>query len=187
MKGRRLVYGRDSDIVQRIGALVQLLVLVALAGCRSTNEYNPFFDIADYDTVVVEDFEGHDTVGYAFAERVGRSLTDTGKFTRIVREKPEGEAILVRGKITRYSRGNPAMRLRYGHNIGNARFSAVVTVEDYRTRDLIATINLNETYEWMKDRSRITQDLDTLLDKAARQLADELVGEIGSGRSPISF
>jgi hypothetical protein len=72
------------------------------------------------------------------------------------------------------------MRLRYGHNIGNARFSAVVQIEDFATGDFVASFSLSETYDTTRDRERVHQDLDTLVERAAVRLAEKLT-ELAGG------
>ncbi len=164
----------EARLDLRVGIAGLLAFLFLLSGCRSRSEYNPFVDMGSYDTVVIEDFEGPGNAGYSFAERVARSLARETHFRRILRESPETAALRIRGRITRYSRGNPAMRLRYGHNIGNARFSAAVRIEDSRTGDFVASLVLNETYDQSKDRERVHQNLDTLMERAAVHLAEEI-------------
>lgn len=156
------------------GFVAGLGLALLLAGCSSIEDYNPFAEIGSIDTVVIEDFEGPGTAGFEFSERVARSIKATGQFLDILREKPPGKALRIRGKITRYSRGNPATRLRYGHNIGNARFYAVVQVQDYETGDFVASFALNETFDTTRDRERVNQDLDTLVERAAIRLAEKL-------------
>ncbi len=166
---------------RRIFKPLSLLVLVvAISGCRTVSDYNPFAEIRSFEAVVINDFEGPGTAGFEFSERVARSIQSSGLFSQILREKPQGKALRIRGKITRYSRGNPAMRLRYGHNIGNARFSAAVRVEDHATGDFVASFSLNETYDSTKDRERVNQNLDTLMERAAVRLAEKLA-ELANG------
>jgi hypothetical protein len=165
----------DEKTARKIYIPLSLLVLVAsISGCRTVSDYNPFAEIGSFESVVIEDFEGPGTAGFEFSERVARSVQSTGLFSQILREEPLGEALRIRGKITRYSRGNPAMRLRYGHNIGNARFSAVVQIEDFATGDFVASFSLSETYDTTRDRERVHQDLDTLVERAAVRLAEKL-------------
>jgi len=169
MKEARSCFGIRRSLV--VGLLT---ILVAATGCRSTSDYNPFVDIGSYDTVVIEDFEGPGNAGYAFAERIARTFARETHFRQILRESPDASALRIRGKITRYTRGNPAMRLRYGHNIGNARFAADVRIEDYKTGGFVASFSIYETYDTTKDRERIRQKLDTLMERAAVSLTEKL-------------
>jgi len=83
--------------------------------------------------------------------------------------------LCIQGKITRYSRGNPAIRLRYGHNIGNARFSVIVQIDDFATVDFVASFSFIETYDTTRDMERVHQDLDTLVERATIRFVEELV------------
>ena len=144
-------------------------------GCRTTSEYNPFASVSSYDTIVIEDFEGPGRSGYEFAERVAQAFATEGIGSRIVRSQETGRALRVEGVVTRYSRGNAAMRLRYGHNIGNARFAAKAVVTDNETGELVARVYLNESYDAVRDRNqRIHQDVDALAERAAQDFAKKL-------------
>ncbi len=147
----------------------------SLSGCLSTTEYNPFVDFDAYDIVLVEDFEGPGKVGYEFAARVTRALSTAGLFSSVVRTEPDGPALRVIGKVTDYDRGNPAMRRRYGHNIGNASFAAVVRLEDYHSGDFVGVVKLKETYQVVDRRDRLHQDVDDLAERAAQDLATQLL------------
>lgn len=155
-----------------MGGVWALLVV----GCSTTSEYNPFASVSSYETIVIEDFGGPGRSGYEFAERVAQAFASEGIGGRIVRSiDEEGRALRVQGVVTRYSRGNAAMRLRYRHNIGNARFAAKALVTDNETGELIARVYLNESYDAVRDRSqRIHQDLDVLAERAAQVFAKEL-------------
>jgi hypothetical protein len=148
---------------------------MGLAGCHSTTEYNPFVDVDAYEVVVVEDFEGPGKSGYEFAARVTRALSTAGLFSSVVRAEPDGPALRLRGEVTDYDRGNPAMRLRYGHNIGNASFAAIVRLEDYHTGDFVGVVKLKETYRVVDRQNRILQDVDDLAERAAQDLATQLL------------
>jgi len=148
---------------------------MALSGCLSTTEYNPFVDLDDYEVAVVEDFAGPGKSGYEFAARVTRALSAAGLFGSVIRAEPDGPALRVGGEVTDYDRGNPAMRIRYGHNIGNASFAAVVRLEDYHTGDFVGVIKLKETYQVVDRRNRIHQDVDDLAERAAQDLATQLL------------
>jgi len=67
------------------------------------------------------------------------------------------------------------MRLRYGHNIGNASFAAIVRLEDYHTGDFVGVVKLKETYRVVDRQNRILQDVDDLAERAAQDLATQLL------------
>jgi len=148
---------------------------MGLSGCHSTTEYNPFVDVDAYEVVVVEDFEGPGKSGYELAARVTRALSTAGLFSSVVRAEPDGPALRLRGEVTDYDRGNPAMRLRYGHNIGNASFAAIARLEDYHTGDFVGVVKLKETYRVVDRQNRILQDVDDLAERAAQDLATQLL------------
>ncbi len=147
---------------------------VTLLGCLTTEERNPYVDIESYDTVVIEDFSGHES-GYEFSERFAKELSQFGPFERVLRMKPDARAIRIRGEITTHEKGNPALRARYGRNIGNARFGAMAYLEDYETGEFIASLKVYESYSREPShRQRIHQSIETLIARAARQLAEEV-------------
>ena len=154
---------------------LSIAMVIGLWGCRSTTEYNPFVDIDAYEVVVVEDFEGPGKAGYEFAARVTRALSTSGLFSSVVRTEPGEPALRVLGKVTDYDRGNPATRMRYGHNIGNASFAAVVRLEDYHSGDFVGAVKLKETYRVVDRRNRLHQDVDVLAERAAQDLATQLL------------
>ena len=90
------------------------------------SDYNSFVEIGSFDVEVIEDFEGPGTEGFEFSEGVVRSIQSSGLFSQILQEEPHGEVLRIRGRIIRYSRGNPAMRLRYGHNIDKAHIDLAI-------------------------------------------------------------
>lgn len=148
---------------------------MGLSGCLATTEYNPFVDIDAYEVAVVEDFAGPGKAGHEFAARVTRALSTAGLFASVVRTEPDGPALRVSGEVTDFDRGNPAMRLRYGHNIGNASFAATVRLEDYDTGDFVGVVKLKETYQVVNRRNRLHQDVDDLAERAAQDLATQLL------------
>ncbi len=163
-------------------ALLVILVVAATSfgvGCRTTEEFNPFSNFDDYEIIVVEDFGGPGTVGFEFAERVARSLASGGRFRTIERSEPEGRALRMRGNVVQYKKGNPALRLRYGRNVGNARVSVEVRLEDYATGDFVASFRVSESYEKELTRTILHQDLGTLAERAADAVAErvESLGE----------
>ena len=159
-------------------AAVAWIAIFLSHGCRTSSAFNPFVSIGSYKTLVIEDFEGPGSSGHVFAERVARALALEGHFEAILRKDPESRAARIRGRISRYDRGNAALRLRYGHNLGNARFSATVIVEDYESGELIASIKLSESYDSSDPHNRVHQDLDALAERAAQQLAVELMNSV---------
>ena len=137
-------------------------MVISLSGYLSTTEYNPFVDIDVYEVVFLEDFEGPGKAGYEFAACVTRALSTSGLFSSVVRAELVGPALRVLGKVTDDDRGNPAMRMRYGYNIGNACFAAVVRLEDYQSGDFVGAVKLEETYQALDRRNRLHQDVDVL-------------------------
>jgi len=163
--------------VRSATALAALLFL--LVGCNSTTEFNPYVAWDRYETVQIADFEGPGLSGYQFAERVARAIAQTGRFQSISRtEEVEGNAVLIRGKVTEYESGHAGLRLKYGPNVGRAKFSALVRIEDLETGDYIGTIELDQGVEMVGPRRRFTPELDELAERAAREVAEEILLEV---------
>ncbi len=163
----------------RAGKVFVAIVALALAGCASISEYNPFVSMSDYRSVAIESFEGPGSSGGVFAERLGRAFADAGIDRRVAGLAYSGKALLVKGSVVVYDRGNAAERLRFGRNIGNARFAAQVIVVDLETGDPIASVLVRESYDGALDGRRIVhQDVEALAERAARRFVEELLGEL---------
>ena len=76
-----------------------------------------------------------------------------------MRAESVGPASGVLRKVTDDDRGNPAIRMRYGYNIGNASFAAVVRLDDYLSGDFVRAVKLEETYQVLDRRNRLHQDV----------------------------
>lgn len=159
----------------RLVASFVIFLAIFLAGCRTTSEFNPFVSISSYQTVVIEDFDGPGSSGYDFAERIARFLSRAGLFKDILRQDPEGRAIRIEGVVTRYEKGNAAMRLKFGPAMGQARFAAKVNLYDYQSGDFIGSLKISESFEATGPRAPIVQDLDTLAERGAERVAEELI------------
>ncbi len=167
----------------RVVASFIIVSVIFLAGCRTTSEFNPFVSISSYETVVIEDFDGPGNSGYDFAERIARSLSKAGLFKDILRQDPEERAIRIEGVVTRYEKGNAALRLKFGPAMGQARFAAKVNLYDHQSGDLIGYLKISESFETSGPRAPIVQNLDTLAERGAERVAREL---IASGESEAS-
>ena len=157
--------------------------LYLLGGCRSVSEFNPYVSIGSYDTVVVEDFEGPESSGFDFAERLARAISRIGLFRDVARIEANGRAIRIKGTVLRYERGNAALRIKYGRTMGNARFKVQVDLEDFESGDFIASIVMTEEFETVAPRAPRKHDVNALAERAARKVADNLltsISEVGT-------
>lgn len=155
-----------------------LASLLLLASCRSSSEFNPYASIGSYDTVVIEDFEGPGTSGYEFAERLSRAISRNGLFQDIMRHEAEGRAMRITGVVLRYEEGNAALRIKYGATMGNARFKVQVDLEDFETGDFIGSMVIVEEFEIVGPTAPKRQNVDTLAERAARDVADRVQAAI---------
>ncbi|MEM9159548.1 MAG: DUF4410 domain-containing protein [Verrucomicrobiota bacterium] len=158
-----------------------LALALIFSGCASTKDWNPFADLPSHDTVTVVDFESDDpALGKRFADQVASELVRLQIFRDVSRGEPDGKSIVLRGEILKYKKGNPALRLKMGPNVGNGEFAGNAWVSTYPDIQDAGRIKIFEsTKQFHADASRTGRETgDWLIKEAASNVAKTLQKQI---------
>lgn len=132
-------------------------LLLCFAGCQATRGWNPFVELEDYQTIVVEDFEdGGIGIGSVMADQLASELIRRGDFERVLRERTGERAIVVSGQITDYDEGNVALRVKFGKGVGQARLSMDVMLTVAPTGDFVGEMQIRKTTQTFGPDARRT-------------------------------
>ncbi|MDQ8200407.1 hypothetical protein QEH56_19740 [Pelagicoccus enzymogenes] len=154
-----------------------LPLLLALAACSSTREWNPFVDRASHDTIVVLDLESdHPRVGRILADQIASELIRKDEFRQVLRSVPATPALVLSGAITTYQEGNVPLRIKTNGAAGQAAISLKLTLSESPSGYQATQLSLSQsTRMFSPDASRTGREsIDWLQRQIARQVAQEL-------------
>lgn len=116
-----------------------------------------------------------------FADKVALELEKTGSFDQVVRQPVDNysssaneEYLLVRGEITRYTKGNTFLRVIIGYGIGSAFLDADVTLYDANTNEQIGKFHVDRNSWLLGGIVAIAQSADFFIHRAAIKIAQEI-------------
>ncbi len=151
-------------------------------------------DFARFNKVIVRDFENAVVVttknaakrevelsqataaGRRFADQIAEGLKGNPAFASVERTgTPDAETLVISGKVTKYKRGNAALRLMVGFGAGSANFDARVAFIDGANNGEISTITVDKNSWFLGGILAATQTVDDFLDSAASKVAEETV------------
>lgn len=117
-----------------------------------------------------------------FADKVALELEKTGSFDQVIRQAAGNyssssnneEYLLVRGEITRYTKGNTFLRVIIGYGIGSAFLDADVTLYDANTNEQIGKFHVDRNSWLLGGIVAIAQSADFFIHRAAVKIAQEI-------------
>lgn len=165
-----------------------IFFIITLTGCGSVSSFEfaakeNHRDISKYQTILIQDFTDKtknqslpDDVLKKFANKIESQIRDKGIFTNISYDESsvDEHALVIRGDITRYVKGNLLLKLVIGYGIGSSHFDAVVEIADHFNGDTIGQINVDKNSWWPGGPIAVPQTVDVLMNEAAKKIADQL-------------
>lgn len=148
----------------------------SVAGAESPNPYRK------YETVAVLDFRNatgkNETMTVAatsrFADWIADELKKSNSFSEVLREKPEGEALIVTGEITRYEEGQAMLRFFIGMGAGSSYFDATVRLSDNLSGAEIGLVKVDKNSWPLGGAVASAQSADNFMRGAAKSIAKSL-------------
>lgn len=166
-----------------------------LAACGSTSDLkssdSKSLDLRAYERVAVLDFTNATTreikneekraeyavrvteAGVNFADLIAKEMREHNAAPEVMREKPEGKALIVAGEITEYVPTNFVIRWLLPI-VGETKFNAVVHFTDAQTGEELGTILVDKNSFPLGGWAAITQTVDSLMGAPAQKVAEEL-------------
>lgn len=179
-----------------------LFLSLSLVGCGTTSALIPAYEsaISDnfkrYDKIIISDFvdgthknerkaqtkRRKKAMGLAtqrFTDMLAMQIEQTGAFDQVVRQVgdqmiEEGEYLLVRGEITRYSKGNTFLRVVIGYGVGTAFLDADITLYDAYSNEQIGLLEVDRNSWVLGGVLAIAHNVNYFMDKAADKIASEI-------------
>lgn len=119
--------------------------------------------------------------GVTFAEFIKAELDKLNFLDEVSRGSEAGEgALLIKGKITRFERGNAAAKFLIGLGAGSTYFDAVVSVTDGATGNELGTIVVDKNSWVLGGVISASQNVEGFMRGGAQKIARELyVAKVG--------
>ncbi|MBK1876711.1 hypothetical protein [Pelagicoccus mobilis] len=107
------------------------LLLTLITSCRSTNDWNPFIDLAQHDTIVVNSFASTDPkLGKELADQTASALIKEGYYATVSRTPLAQPSIVVDGTVIRFNKGNLPLRIKTNGRSGHAQLQVEILVTE---------------------------------------------------------
>ena len=189
-------------MVSRLKTILFLFLFFSLVGCGTTSALIPAYENSisesfnGYEKIIITDFvdathknkskaqsmRRKKAMGIAiqrFADMLAMQIEKTGAFDQVVRQVDdqiieEGEHLLVRGEITRYSKGNTFLRVVIGYGVGTAFLDAEITLYDAYSNEQIGHLYVDRNSWVLGGVLAITHNVNYFMDKAADKIANEI-------------
>lgn len=112
-------------------------------------------DLSSYDYIIINDFKDGTSKssdnprviseGKRFFDMIASSIKSKKLFDKVQRNVDSTDrAILIDGKITKYSEGNAVMRTLIGFGVSISHFNAKINIKDNETKKLLGSIDANK-------------------------------------------
>lgn len=189
-------------MLMRLKTFLLLTTCLILMACGTTSALIPMdetsviLDANLYNKIVVQDFidrthkkknklqskRRKKTMSLAtqrFADKVALQIEKTGAFEQVTRQTTENYApsedyLLVKGDITRYSKGNTLLRVIIGYGIGLAFLDAEVKLYDANTNRQIGTFKVDRNSWLLGGILAIAQSAEFFMHRSAVKIAKEI-------------
>lgn len=173
--------------MKAIYCLFLSLILVSCGsttGLRGQDKVSKSMDFNKYHVVIINDFtdgttaSGNDpyiiSEGKKFADMVASAIKAQKHFDRVERNiTSEEDALLIEGKIIKYDEGSAVMRALVGLGTGRSSFDAQVNAKDNKTKDLLASMKVNEMSWALGGAIGVSQDVKSHMTSAAKKICNE--------------
>ena len=141
-------------------------------------------DFSSYNSVLVTDFKDGtenrsvpEDVGSDFAERIVGAIRGKEVFDIVTEDPSEisDRAIVIGGDITRYAKGNAALKLLVGFGAGSTFFDSNVVVSDFTSQEQLGVIVVDRNSWALGGLVAASQSVSDFMNDAAEKIAVELV------------
>lgn len=141
------------------------------------------FNFSQYNSVVIEQFSDKTEKGNIpsaakknFANLIESYVRDTGAFEKVTQNPEEvtGNTLVITGDITRYAKGNTALKALVGLGAGSTYFDATVRVEDLTTQKQLGEIIVDRNSWALGGVIAATQTVEQFMNEAADKVGKEL-------------
>lgn len=165
-------------------ALYCVVLALLLSACGSTPKLS--LNFSGYNHIIVNNFtngvsESADnnnilSAGKKFADIVASKMKSKGAFDKIEQNIDSTDhALLIDGKITKYSEGSALKRAFIGMGAGRSYFAAIVVIKDNSTKRSLAEIDINEKSWAPGGVIAGMQDINSHMNAAANRIVDKFV------------
>ncbi|WP_341747440.1 MULTISPECIES: DUF4410 domain-containing protein [unclassified Candidatus Tisiphia] len=170
--------------------IIFLILTIILSSCGSTSSIRNAqpsesrVDISNYDYIIINDFKDGTSKssnnphviseGKRFADMIASSIKSKKLFDKVQRNVDSTDrAILIDGKITKYSEGNAVMRTLIGFGVGSSHFNAKINIKDNETKKLLGSIDANKMSWALGGVIAGSQDVKSHMNSVASNIACE--------------
>jgi hypothetical protein len=191
--------------------LALFAIILSLAGCGTTSSLasNPKasgnIDLTANSRLLVTDFADEASSKAApevrpivklkveaalksLPDQIASTVTDRGAFKEVSRAEvlpsPDASMLVMRGAVTQWEDGNPAMRMLIGFGAGNARFDARIELLDGGSGEVLGTWIVDKNSWALGGAIAATQSPETFIPGAAKSIGDELSKRKREGSIP---
>ena len=169
-------------------AIFVLAVMLSSCGTtsniRSAEKADDLPDFRNYNYVIVNDFKDGVSKssddphilaeGKRFADMIASLIKSRNVFVKVERNVESADmALLIDGKITKYSEGNAVMRTLVGFGAGSSHFDAKVNISDNTTKQHLGSIDVHKMSWALGGVIAGSQDTSSHMNSAATKIADE--------------
>lgn len=132
------------------------LISLLLVSCRTNEDWNPFVDLSQHDTIVVLDLRSDDPrIGKTFADQIASEFIREGRYAQVLRSLPEKPALVLEGELTRYVPGNVPLRIKTQGRAGQSHIHLSLTLTEHpSTYRATETAIHNSTQNLLPDAKR---------------------------------
>ncbi len=163
-------------------SLMSVATITLLTGCGTISGINAskgqtIRNASKYDQIAVMDFSNKTAkknAGVIFADRIADKLEAKGGFKNVTRNKPEGNALVISGTITRCEDGNATARMWIGLGAGSSYFDADVKFSGNLESSEWGTITVDKNSWVLGGAVAASQDVDYFMNEAADKICEEL-------------
>lgn len=153
------------------------LLLILATSCRTNNDWNPFVDLGEHGTIVVNDFKSSTPkLGKELADQVASALIREGQFKTVTRSPAAHPSLVVDAAITRSRKGNLPLRIKTNGRSGHAFIQLEVRITEQPSGYEATQFRLSLDTRMSKPDARRTgrESFTWLKQEAAKQLARKL-------------
>lgn len=123
------------------------------------------------------------TAGKRFADQIAAGLKSGGSFEQVLRDgEPGPQTLVIQGDVTKYKKGNAALRMMIGLGAGSSNFDARVAFVDGATGEELSFITVDKNSWFLGGAIAATQTADDFIDGAATKVAEETIRAKQGGR-----
>jgi hypothetical protein len=114
--------------------------------------------------------------GKRFADLIAEGLKGNPAFSSVAREgEPDAQTLVIGGQVTKYKKGNRALRLVVGFGAGSANFDARVSFVDGASGSELSHVVVDKNSWFLGGIMAAAQTVDDFVEGAATKVAEETI------------